>query len=112
METNRNEYQHGKIYRVSDIGYNKFYYGSTIQTLAKRMGSHRKDYKMYKEGKRKNALAVFLLFDEFGVENCKIELVEQFPCNCRNELERREGFHTQPNECVNEYIAGRTSKEL
>ena len=112
METNKNEYQHGKIYRVSDIGYNKFYYGSTIQTLAKRMGGHRKDYKMYKEGKRKNALAVFLLFDEFGVGNCKIELVEQFPCNCRTELERREGFHTQTNECVNKYIAGRTSKEL
>ena len=44
METEKNEYQRGKIYRISDIGYNKFYYGSTIQTLAKRIGGHRKDY--------------------------------------------------------------------
>ena len=75
------------------------------------MGGHRRDYKLYKEGKRTHALAVFLLFDEFGVGNCKIELVEQFPCNSRAELEKREGYHTQANQCVNKYIAGRTQSE-
>ena len=71
----------------------------------------RKDYKSYNEGQSNTVLSVFLLFDEFGVGNCKIELVEHFPCNSRNELERREGYHIQTNECVNKYIAGRTSKE-
>ena len=31
------------------------------------------------------------LFDEFGVENCKIEWVEDCSCNSKKDLEAREG---------------------
>jgi hypothetical protein len=54
---------------------------------------------------------VFHLFDEFGVENCKIELVERCPCNSQEELRKREGEHIKDNECVNKVVAGRTNKE-
>ena len=40
-----------------------------------------------------------------------IELIEDFPCNSKKELNRREGQHIRNNDCVNKNIAGRTKKE-
>jgi len=37
---------------------------------------------------------VYDLFDEFGIENCKIVWEEDFPCGSKNELEKREGHIT------------------
>jgi hypothetical protein len=54
---------------------------------------------------------VYDIFDEYGLENCKIELVELFPCTCKAELEAREGFYIKNNECVNRITVGRTQKE-
>ena len=51
------------------------------------------------------------MFDEFGVENCKIELVEQFPCSNKDELNKREGYHIRREKCVNKFVAGRTQHE-
>ena len=45
------------------------------------------------------------------MENCKIELVENYPCNSKEELTAREGFYIQSNECVNKLVAGRTQRE-
>ena len=110
METNKNKFQDGKIYRVCDVGYTKFYYGSTVQALAMRMGGHRSDYKRYKAGKA-NKSTVYDLFDEFGHENCKIELVEPYPCDCRDVLLKREGYYIEHNECLNKIVVGRTTQE-
>ena len=105
-----NKYQAGKIYRITDNGYHSFYYGSTIESLSRRMGSHRRSYSDYKSGKY-HYTTVFSIFDEYGVDNCKIELVENFPCSNREELHKREGHHIQNNDCVNKYVAGRSNKE-
>ena len=105
-----NRYENGKIYKIWDTGYNKCYIGSTTEPLSKRMERHRKDYKVFLQGKRSN-IRVFQLFLEFGVENCKIELLEKFPCNDKKELEAREGHHQRENECVNKCIAGRSREE-
>jgi hypothetical protein len=43
--------------------------------------------------------------------NCKIELIEYFPCDTLLELQRQEGKHIKNTECVNKYVAGRTNKE-
>ena len=51
------------------------------------------------------------LFIEYGVENCKIELIEYYKCDTLQELRKREGEHIRNNECVNKNIAGRTKKE-
>jgi galactokinase len=40
-----------------------------------------------------------------------IELIENYPCNSRQEATRREGWHQRNSECVNQNIAGRTQKE-
>ena len=48
-------------------------------------------------------------FDEFGLENCKIVLVEECPCQNRKQLEKREGEYVENNKnCLNTCIAGRT----
>jgi hypothetical protein len=51
------------------------------------------------------------MFEEFGLDNCKIELIENFPCNNREELHAREGFHIQHNDCINKVVPGRSRKE-
>ena len=111
METQKNKYNHGKIYRVCDIGYTKFYYGRTVQSLSLRMGGHRKAYTKYKKDATTTYVSIYDLFDEFGVANCKIELVETYPCQSSQELREREGYYIQINTCVNKRVAGRSSRE-
>ena len=87
------------------------YYGSTIQPLCKRMSEHRSKYKRYNNGNIIRMENIFIIFNEVGVENCKIELVEIYPCENKNQLHQKEGEYIKNNECVNKNIAGRTSKE-
>ena len=42
---NNNVYQHGKIYKIVDIGYNEQYFGSTTVELSTRMARHRDRYR-------------------------------------------------------------------
>ena len=105
-----NKYHRGKIYRITDLGYNQSYIGSTIQSLSVRMAGHRTSFNKYQSNKY-GFVTVFNLFEQYGIENCKIELVEMFPCQSREELLKREGFVIQATECINKHIMGRTSKE-
>ena len=105
------KYQRGKIYKIVDVGYNKCYIGSTAENcLSSRMSRHRYDYKIYKQTLQKK-MRCFDIFDEYGVENCKIELIEHYPCNSIEELRKREGYFIQNAECVNRCVAGRTKNE-
>ena len=72
-----NKYQRGKIYNIVDVGYNKCYIGSTIEKLlSNRMSRHRYGYNRYKINSQKK-MASFDIFDEYGIDNCKIELIEK-----------------------------------
>ena len=51
------------------------------------------------------------MFDDFGVENCKIVWIKDYPCNSSKELEAEEGKIQKENECVNKQVAGRTRDE-
>ena len=104
------DYNRGKIYKIWDIGYTKCYVGSTTEELSMRMAKHRDKYKAYTNGKY-SFTSSFGLFDEFGYENCKIEWVENFPCNSRQELTAREGYYIRNCECINKKVAGRTDKD-
>ena len=75
------------------------------------MDKHRSDYKKYLNGSVK-FLSIFNLFDEFGVENCKIEWVEDYPCSSKRELHKREGEHQKNCDCVNKLIAGRSKRNI
>ena len=56
-------------------------------------------------------MSVYTLFDNYGWETCKIELLELYPCNSLIELRQREGYYIKTLECVIKHIAGRTQQE-
>ena len=99
-------YQNGKIYQITDSNYTLCYIGSTTQSLSQRMACHRSYYKS-----KSKQYSCFSLFDAFGIDNCKIELVEAFPCNSREELVKREGELIRQTNCVNKTIPSRTRKQ-
>ena len=51
------------------------------------------------------------MFEKYGVENCKIVLIESFSCNSKQELEAREAFCIRNNKCVNKQVPTRTKKQ-
>jgi len=105
-----NKYHNGKIYKIVDIGYNKCYIGSTTEGLSTRMARHRASFKQFLNN-GKGYTRSFDLFNEYEVENCKIELIEYYKCDTLQELRKREGEVIKNNECVNKVVAGRTIKE-
>ena len=106
-----NKYQIGKIYQIVDVGYTKCYIGSTTETLSQRMARHRVCFKDYLKRGGKFTRS-FSMFEEFGVENCKIELIENYACNSKEKLLKQEGLHIKAHDnCVNKNIAGRTNQE-
>ena len=103
-----NRYENGKIYQIVDAGFNKCYIGSTCEKLSKRMERHRKDYKEYCDGKTRTYPSSISIFSEFGIDNCKILLLELYPCLSKEELLKKEGEYIVKTDCVNKNIAGRT----
>tara|TARA_R110000824_G_C14824064_1_gene637082 strand:- start:38 stop:493 length:456 start_codon:yes stop_codon:yes gene_type:complete len=87
------DYQNGKIYKI--IGGGLVYYGSTTQDLKQRFSIHLNDKK---RGKNLSVNSVLGLID------CKIELIEDFPCHSKKELLWRERFFIDNSECVNRNI--------
>ena len=59
-----NRYEKGKIYKITYIGYNKFYVGSTCENLSKRIERHRTKYNNSETGKTNSKISVFDIFDE------------------------------------------------
>ena len=105
------DYQKAKIYRIlSDEPDSLIYIGSTtMPLLSQRMSQHRRAYKQYQLGK--GSTSSYKLFDKYGVYLCKIQLVDIFPCNSKDELMKQEGQHIRNNKCVNKNIPGRTEKQ-
>lgn len=105
-------YQLTKIYKIeSNLG-DKIYVGSTAkQYLSQRMQQHKSTYKQWKAGKNTSKITSYELFDEYGPENCKIVLIEEYPCTCKDAKNAREGYFIKELNCVNKNIAGRTMKE-
>ena len=106
-----NRYENGKIYKIVDVGYRMTYIGSTCEPLCNRFAKHKQKYTEYINNKADRDRRVNRIFDEFGVKNCKIELIEYFPCHTREELLKQEGKHIRENDCVNKIVSGRTQKE-
>ncbi len=102
-----NRYQSSKIYKIySDLG-DKVYIGCTTkQYLSQRMAKHKYDYTYYKKKREDTGFAFvysYLLFDEYGVDNCKIELLEAYPCNSIDEIRKREAHYIKTIPNINNY---------
>ena len=92
-------YRNSKIYRICSPNTDLVYYGSTTQPLAKRMGEHRAP---------SNKCSSDQVIDVGGAY---IVLVEDFPCDRKEQLNARERWYIENNECVNKHVPGRTRKE-
>jgi hypothetical protein len=104
-----NKYHSSKIYTIRSPKTEKYYIGSTCQPLHKRLYEHRKHYERFQN----NNYFYVSSFDIIKYEDHYIELLEDFKCENKNELNRREGnlIRKYKNECVNKRIEGRTKKE-
>jgi hypothetical protein len=104
-------YQNGKIYKIEDVGGNMCYIGSTTKDfLSKRMVQHRASYTSFKNRTRRN-VTVFTIFETYGLENCRIVLVELCPCDSKDELLKREAYFIRTLKCVNKVVPDRTKAE-
>ena len=105
------DYSKGQIYSIRFFDNDKLIYiGSTIQPLAVRFGGHKRNIRC--------SLYHYIQENFNGdFKMCYIELIENFECNNRNELDKREGELIRQYKADNNYIvinkniAGRTNKE-
>lgn len=102
------DYKNGKIYTIRSHQTDKIYIGSTTQPLSKRLSCHKGQYKSYLNGKKNYVTSYDII--EYG--DAYIELLEDFPCETKDQLHKREGecIRAEPN-CVNRCVAGRTTKQ-
>ena len=97
------DYKQSKIYTITcEDG--AVYVGSTIKTLEQRLSHHKshKSSSMYK-----------YIHTNYNGDwsKCKMELYENYPCNSKKELEKKEGELIRLIGTINKHIAGRTIKE-
>ena len=100
-------YANGKIYKIVCNITGKVYIGSTTLSLSQRLVQHRTDYNRWKNGKRDFTTSFGII--ENG--NYDIVLIEEYPCENKENLYQRERFYIESINCVNKYIPTRTLKE-
>jgi hypothetical protein len=103
------DYSKAKIYAIRAPGTDSVYIGSTVKSLSARMANHRALYKMWKDGKREHICSSKEMLEK---EGCYIELIEEFSCDNKEQLNKREGeiIRATPN-VINRNVAGRTASE-
>lgn len=103
-----NNYQTSKLYKIWSPSHpDEIYIGSTTQRLVKRIGEHRRKYKLHLNGKYRYTTS----FKIMAYGDARIELIEKFPCKCKEELIAREGYYIRTLDCVNKVIPDRTPKQ-
>jgi hypothetical protein len=99
------DYNKGKVYtircRTDDT---LIYVGSTIQSLPMRWGGHKSKSKKY------NTRKLYQSIND-NWDDWYIELYEVYPCENKEQLNKREGEITREIGTLNYQIAGRTYKE-
>jgi hypothetical protein len=98
------DYANGKIYTIRSHQTEKYYIGSTTAPLTKRFSQHNCNYN---KNKHSNIIEIFKYGDAY------IELLEEFSCKNKNELNKREGelIREHKNNCVNIKIPCRPFSE-
>jgi hypothetical protein len=95
---NINKYQNSKIYKLVCNVTGDVYIGSTYKkTLARRLSGHLKNYKFYKKGCGTYTSS----FEIIERGNYDIILVEEFPCETKDQLRKREREIIESVKCIN-----------
>ena len=102
------DYSLGKIYKLVSNETDKVYIGSTCQRLlSSRFSGHKTNYKSWLDGN----FPYVSSFDILAFDDAQIVLVENFPCQDKYELEARERYYIENNNCVNKHTPTRSKKE-
>ncbi len=83
------DYDESKIYAIRSKLTNMIYYGSTTDTLSNRFSKHKYEYNNSDDRPYCTSFEIF----DFG--DAYIELIEDFPCDSKQELQKREGEITK-----------------
>jgi hypothetical protein len=103
-------YHNSKIYKIWSSNTEKIYIGSTTQKLCVRLVEHKSKFKKYKNETSKYYTSSFELLK---YDDAKIELIEEYKCDNKEQLYKREGEIIRQNKdlCVNMLVAGRSYTE-
>jgi hypothetical protein len=96
-------YNNGKIYKIVCNTTGEIYIGSTVMQLCRRLSTHVNDAKRLLNSCKSNDIILR--------KNYSIVLIENCPCNNKEELQRKEREHIEANICVNKVIPQQTQKE-
>ena len=105
------------FYKITSHLGNKVYVGKTKKELATRFSQHVYNYNLYNRNRSVNFTSSFTIFAEYGVENCKIEVLTTLLCNTKEQASMLEGLfilnfkNNAEYACINKNIAGRTQQE-
>ncbi len=97
----------GYIYKIECNETGECYYGSTQQSLKQRMAGHKSGCKSWKLGTTPFTYSYQII--ERG--NYNYSLIETVECESRKQLEARERFYIESNECINKAIPCRSQEE-
>jgi hypothetical protein len=98
---------HGRVYKIYCNETGECYYGSTEETLSRRLSVHKKDYKRWKKGVRGYVTSFKII--ERG--NYVISLMEEGDFENKDFMRARERHYIEFLECVNKNVPNRTEKE-
>jgi len=101
------DYSNGKIYTIRSHQTDDIYIGSTTQPLSERFRDHKKKFKYWKDGRGDNVSSYQII----KYDDAYIELLEDYDCERREQLHKREGEYIRKMNCVNKVVPGRTDKE-
>jgi hypothetical protein len=100
------DYLNGRIYCIRNNVDDDVYVGSTCQSISKRMAKHRGSM-----NEPKRDTKIYVKMRELGADNFYIELIEECPCENKEQLRKREGHFIREMGTLNKNIAGRTVQE-
>ena len=93
------DYSKSKIYKIICNKTGLQYFGSTVQTLAQRLSKH-------KHISNSSMSSKIIVNGDYN-----IILVEEYPCENKYEIEKRERFYVETNDCINKQYPTRTREE-
>ena len=109
----QNKFKHGKIYQIYADDMPLSYIGSTVNGIRTRLQNHRSAYrKAPMKGGKVKRVSSFKMFEMYGVDKCKIRLLEAYPCKSNDELRKREEKHISGAQTVNINRAFRTAEDV
>ena len=80
-------YRNAKIYKITSIHTELVYVGITIKTLKQQFEKHSVDYDLKTWGCTVKHCPSFAIFE---AGDCIIELIEDYPCETKKQLESRQ----------------------